>query len=143
MRTFTKGLVGTLGVLALAGPAAAQFGGPPPPPNTGVPLYARMTGGSGGGNITLVVDPPKGTACYIMNVTGLQNVTAAHVHKGGPGETGGPVVPLTAPADGTAGGCSPIAADLAAALLANPGGYYVNVHTQAFPAGAIRGQLGK
>jgi hypothetical protein len=143
MRTFTKGLVAALGVLALAGPAAAQFGGPPPPPNTGVPLYARMTGGSGGGNITLVVDPPKGTACYIMNVSGLQNVTAAHVHKGAAGENGPPVIPLATPEGGTAGGCVQVTPEVSAALLANPAGYYVNVHTQAFPAGAIRGQLGK
>ena len=69
--------------------------------------------------------------------------SAAHIHTGGPGENGPPVVPLTAPADGTSGGCQPIAADLSAALLANPGGYYVNVHTQAFPGGVIRGQLTK
>lgn len=143
MRTFTKGFAATLGMLAVAGPAAAQFGGPPAPPNTGVPLYARMVGGSGAGNVTLVIDPPKGTACYIMNVSGLQDVTMAHVHKGAAGQDGPPVLPLTTPSGGTAGGCAPIAADLAAALLANPGDYYVNVHTKAFPAGAIRGQLNK
>jgi hypothetical protein len=144
MRTTTKGILAALGTaFVLAAPAAAQFGGPPPPPNTGVPLYAHMSGGSGSGTITVVVDPPKGTACYLMNVSGLQNVTAAHIHKGGPGETGAPVVPLTAPEGGTAGGCAPVTAEVAAALLANPGGYYVNVHTSAFPAGAIRGQLSK
>ena len=143
MHAFVKGTLATLGLLALAGPAAAQFGGPPPPPNTGVPLYASMTGGSGGGNITLVVDPPKGTACYIMNISGLQDVTAAHVHKGGPGETGAPVIPLATPSGGTAGGCVQVTPAVSAALLANPGGYYVNVHTKAFPAGAIRGQLNK
>ena len=143
MHAFVKGTLATLGMLALAGPAAAQFGGPPPPPNTGVPLYARMTGGAGAGNITVVVDPPKGTACYIMNVTGLDNVTAAHIHKGGPGETGAPVVPLATPTNGTAGACAQVSAEVSAALLENPGGYYVNVHTRAFPQGAIRGQLSK
>jgi len=27
------------------------------------------------------------------------------------------------------------------AIIANPAGYYVNIHTEDFPAGAIRGQL--
>ena len=143
MRTLLKGTIVTLGALALAVPAAAQFGGPPPPPNTGVPLYTHLSGGSGSGNVTVVVDPPKGTACYIMNVAGLEGVTAAHIHTGGPGETGAPVVNLEAPEGGTSGGCAQVAPEVSAALLANPGGYYVNVHTRAFPAGAIRGQLKK
>jgi len=102
-----------------------------------------MTGGAGEGQITVVVDPPKGTACYIMNVAGLSGVTMAHIHKGGPGENGAPVVPLGAPQNGSSGGCVQVTAEVSAALLANPGGYYVNVHTQAFPAGQIRGQLNK
>ena len=143
MRIPAKATLAALAALALAGPAAAQFGGPPPPPNTGVPLYAKLAGGQGAGHVTVVVDPPKGTACYIMNVSGLDGVTAAHIHTGGPGETGAPVVPLEAPDGGTSGGCATITAEVAGALLANPGGYYVNVHTRAFPQGAIRGQLNK
>ena len=143
MRMLTKATLAALAALALAGPAAAQFGGPPPPPNTGVPLFTRLVGGEGSGHITVVVDPPKGTACYMMNVSGLDAVTAAHIHKGGPGETGAPVVPLEAPSDGSSGGCVQVSAEVAQALLANPGGYYVNVHTRAFPNGAIRGQLSK
>ena len=115
MNTFTKGT--PLGILgaglgaamllgALAAPAVAQFGGPPAPPNTGVPLYAKLTGGSGQGNATVVVDPPKGTACYLMNVGGLDGVTAAHIHAGGPGETGRVVVPFETPEDGRSGGCA-------------------------------------
>jgi hypothetical protein len=141
MRIPVKGTIAALGILAIAGPAAAQFGGPPPPPNTGVPLYAKLTGGKGQGQVTVVVDPPKGTACYIMNVSGLEAVTAAHIHIGGPGENGRPVVNMEAPGEGSSGGCVAVAADLSAALLANPGGYYVNVHTRALPGGAIRGQL--
>ena len=141
MRRVLKGTLAALGALALAGPAVAQFGGPPGPPNTGVPVYAGLTGGVGYGNITVVIDPPKGTACYIMNVQGLENVTAAHIHIGGPGETGRPVLPLETPEGGTSGACVDIAPQLSEALLANPGGYYVNVHTRTFPGGAIRGQL--
>jgi hypothetical protein len=147
MRRFTQGARDVLGAAALAAalaaPAAAQFGGPPPPPNTGVPLFAHLTGGSGAGSVTVVVDPPKGTACYLMNVAGLAEVTAAHIHTGGPGETGRPVVTLETPEGGTSGGCAQVTPEISAALLANPGGYYVNVHTRAFPQGAIRGQLQK
>src|SRR5690606_23464479 len=102
LNALRNGTLAALGALALAAaPAAAQFGGPPPPPNTGVPLYTALSGGAGDGNITVVIDPPKGTACYIMNVTGLEGVTAAHIHVGGEGENGRPVVTLEAPEGGT------------------------------------------
>ena len=143
MKTFIKGTLAALGSMALAAPALAQFGGPPPPPNTGIPLYTTMTGGAGQGSITVVIDPPKGTACYIMNVTGLEGITVAHIHAGAAGENGRPVLDLETPEDGTSGGCVPVTAELAEALLSNPAGYYVNIHTRAFPTGAIRGQLAR
>jgi hypothetical protein len=136
MRLFLKATL-ALGVAALAVPAAAQFGGPPAPPNTGVPLYTTMTGGDGSGQLTVVIDPPKGQVCYLMNVTGLDNVTMAHIH--GPDDR--PVVTFQPPADGSSGGCQPIDAALSAAILANPGAYYANIHTRTFPGGAIRGNL--
>jgi hypothetical protein len=142
MHSIVKGAL-VLGILALAAPAAAQFGGPPPPPNTGIPLYTTMTGGAGQGTITVVVDPPKGTACYIMNVTGLDDITVAHIHAGSAGETGRPVLTLDTPEDGTSGGCVPVTPELAEGLLSNPAGYYVNIHTRAFPTGAVRGQLAR
>ena len=103
-----------------------------------MPLYARLTGGSGSGNITVVVDPPKGTACYIMNVARLTDVTAAHIPTGGPGEPGAPVVTHNAPTEGTSGGCVQVTPEVSAALLANPGGYYVNVHTRGRSPNATR-----
>jgi len=145
MRTILTATLAALGTLALgvaiSGPALAQFGGPPAPPNTGVPLFAKLTGALGHGNATVVIDPPKGTACHLVNVSGLEGITVAHIHAGGPGESGRPVVTLETPEDGAGGGCAPIAADLSAAILANPGAFYVNVHTTLQPTGAIRGQL--
>ena len=147
MHMILKGALAALGAGALglagSGPALAQFGGPPGPPNTGIATFARLTGATGQGQFTGVIDPPKGTLCYIANVAGLEGVTAAHIHLGGPGETGRPVVTLETPAGGAGGGCIDVAAQLSEAILANPAGYYVNVHTSAQPSGAIWGQLAR
>lgn len=126
----------TLGLLALSVPAAAQFGGPPAPPNTGVPVYTQLTGGQARGNFTGVIDPPKGQFCYIMNVVGTQTPTAGSIN----GENGASALTLGALSGGTSGGCQPIAADLAEAILANPSAYYVSVPTAV---GTIQGRLSK
>jgi len=146
-----KAATAALGALALAAPAAAQFGGPPAPPNTGVPFSANLTSwaevpgpgnGQGSGRVTVVVDPPKGQLCYMFfDVYGIGTPTAAHVHVGAAGAAGNPVATLQPPVGGSSSGCQPIAADLAQAIVSNPAGYYVNVHTAEFPNGALRGQL--
>lgn len=147
-----KAAIASIGALALAAPAAAQFGGPPQPPNTGVPFGTDLVGwtevpgpgnGKGGGRVTVVVDPPKGRICYMFfNVHGIETPTAAHIHAGEAGKAGDVVVTLTPPVEGTASGCQDVSTELAQAIVDNPAGYYVNIHTAQFPQGAIRGQLG-
>jgi hypothetical protein len=156
MKTFLKRLplkaaTAAFGAFALAVPAAAQFGGPPPAPNTGVPLATNLTSwtevpgpgnGAGSGRITVVVDPPKSQLCYMFfDVNGIGTATAAHIHAGAAGVAGSVVANLKPPVDGSSSGCETISADLAQALVSNPAGYYVNVHTAEFPDGALRGQL--
>ncbi len=43
---------------------------------------------------------------------------------------------------GMLSGCVSADPVLIGQIIANPAGYYVNVHTTEFPAGAVRGQLG-
>jgi len=83
------------------------------------------------------------TVSYQVIVSGLDGLTAAHIHQGAAGASGGVVVDLAATfAAGTATGSVTADAATVAAILAAPADYYVQVHTSANPAGALRGQLG-
>ena len=93
------------------------------------------------GSATVTVEPGKGQVCYELTVSGLTDVTAAHIHEGAEGKEGPPVVVLDAPEDGSAKGCREATKEVIAALLEHPTDYYVNVHDKAHPNGAIRGQL--
>ena len=67
--------------------------------------------------------------------------TSAHIHVGVAGVPGDVVVPL-----GTSfsrNGCTTATKAVIDAILANPKGYYVNVHNASYPGGAVRGQLKK
>lgn len=110
----------------------------------GTALKSALSGASGGsGTASFTVDPDKGQVCYELSVSGIDTARAAHIHKGAEGASGPPVVMLDAPATGTSKGCADPGADVAKAILADPAGYYVNVHTATAPGGAVRGQLSK
>ena len=116
------------------------------------------------GSVTITVEVPRdtagnpvgpGSATFAMQVQGFAQGTpaiGAHIHPGAAGVNGIVIVntalSLTAPmimADGTANlvVTVPISQELAAQILANPAGYYFNVHTPLNPGGAIRGQLAR
>ena len=97
--------------------------------------------GSGTAEITIV--DATDNVCYDIHVRSIGPATAAHIHRGAPGEAGPPVVTLSAPTDGKVDGCVNAPGGLADEIGANPVAFYVNVHNSEFPAGAIRGQLGR
>ncbi|MGH2500107.1 MAG: CHRD domain-containing protein [Candidatus Limnocylindria bacterium] len=78
-------------------------------------------------------------------------VTIAHIHRGAAGANGGIVVNsgLTAdqPTNLTGGAVSvmrsniSVDAALASEIVANPAGFYFNVHSRANPGGVVRAQL--
>ncbi|WP_305097857.1 CHRD domain-containing protein [Croceibacterium aestuarii] len=80
--------------------------------------------------------------CYeLKDLKGLDTVTAAHIHFGKAGTNGPPVLTLTKSNQGEWKGCKDGAEWTQNRLQGNPQDFYVNVHTTAYPNGAIRGQL--
>lgn len=116
----------------------------------GRPLAAELNGanevgpgdpdGSGHANVTL--NQGQGEVCFSIETSNVDNILAAHIHVGAAGVNGGVVVNLDWA--GTGGnGCVEATAELIKQIRQDPSGYYVNVHSPEFPAGAIRGQLEK
>ena len=83
----------------------------------------------------------RAKVCYTLKVQRIAPATAAHIHKGRRGEAGPVVVTLNTPDDGFSTGCEEITRELSRKLREHPARYYVNVHNEPYPAGAIRGQL--
>lgn len=92
------------------------------------------------GMATVTVDAESGQVCAKIT-SNVEGAAAMHIHKGASGANGPVVVPLDPKTINGANTCVSAKADLAKAIVANPAGYYVNIHTAAAPGGATRGQL--
>jgi hypothetical protein len=80
--------------------------------------------------------------CFKLDAQNIAAPTAAHIHKGGPEESGPAVVPLTTPGvTGSGSGCVNASRVVVNDILANKASYYANIHTSEYPNGAVRGQL--
>ncbi len=95
----------------------------------------------GTGTADLVLNESLGEVCFditLQNVDG--NVVGAHIHEAVAGTNGGVVVNFDTASNGLSG-CVTADPGLIGEIVINPSGYYVNVHTDVYPAGAVRGQL--
>jgi hypothetical protein len=99
-----------------------------------------VQGASGSGSAAVNIRLGVSTLCHTLTVSGLIDVTAAHIHRG---STGAVVVPLTTPTTGTSSGCDTAAKALLQEIVRSPGAFYVNVHTLTYPNGQIRGDLSR
>lgn len=132
-----------LAVLALASVAAGggrtftmELTGAQEAPTPGDP--------DGSGTAVITINPGLGTVCWELSVTGITlPASGSHIHIAPTGMPGPIVVHLSAPdANGYASGChEDVSRELLIDIMANPAGYYVNVHNSDYPLGALRGQL--
>jgi hypothetical protein len=95
------------------------------------------------GNGFFTRDGAAGTVTFNLCFFNINAPTAAHIHRGGSNFTGGIIIPFNAP---FVNGCSTgtvtgVATSLISEIIANPAGFYANIHNADFPGGAIRGQL--
>jgi CHRD domain-containing protein len=101
-------------------------------------------GDTDGFGLAGITFPASGMLCVTLQVDNLAGATLAHIHLGKATFNGDIQVTLPTPAGGNPGvsaGCIVVDAALIAAIRANPGNYYINVHNGTFPDGAVRGQL--
>jgi hypothetical protein len=154
-------LIAAIGLLATGSVANAQV--------TTVTLTARLSGTQevppadpdGSGKAVVMIDVEAGRVCFdIKSLSDTGTPNRGHIHQGAAGVNGGIVVPFfelrIPPADPGAAATDPrndaledgrlqdcVSADPAvlAQIVANPAGYYVNVHNARFPGGSLRCQL--
>ena len=97
------------------------------------------TGAAGYGNIT--VDDNSRAIGGSVTTKGLVGATAAHIHEGAPGTNGPVIIPLTRVSDTV--WTVPAGAVLTEAQMNSyrAGNLYINVHTEKYKGGEIRGQI--
>lgn len=136
---------GALALLGLLGPAAPAGGAEGAITLTAAMNAAEETppGPDGAtGTAEIVIDQAAGTLCYDLTwspETGEPN--AGHIHKGAKGLAGPAVVNFSLPDKPK--DCLKVDGGVLGEIAGDPAGHYVNLHTSAYPAGAIRGQLQK
>lgn len=110
------------------------------------------------GRAWMILLPEAESVCYLIKWKQLEGVvTAAHIHAAAKGLTGPHHIDLfndlsLSDTKDRTSSCVKVqhgghgghlsAQDKIWAVIAAPENYYLNVHSSAFPAGAIRGQLG-
>lgn len=139
---FSAVAVGATGLIGVPNAMAADGGRPITVEMTGADERPGPGDPDGSGTSMFTVNPGQAKVCYVITVADIDPATAAHVHRA-PATAAGPVIiPLAAPTSGSSSGCATVTRELALELIQSPGDFYVNVHNAAYPAGAVRGQLG-
>ena len=106
------------------------------------PNVGAKTGSASG---TFTLNTAKSTFCFSnMKTKGLKGVFGAHIHLGATGIDGSIFISFNVSKFNKIGqSCLKVDRLVLLDIAKYPSDYYFNVHTSAFPAGAVRGQLKK
>ncbi|PJE93901.1 hypothetical protein CUT44_32455 [Streptomyces carminius] len=142
---------------ASAAPAAPTPGALHTTRGASFSLAAKLTGdqevrdpggpaaGDGQGRAIALITVKGKRLVYALKWQGIRPPSAGHIHIGGAGRNGDVKIPLFTTAmpktARSAAGRVTVGTKALKALAAHPGGFYVNLHTEEFPGGAVRGQL--
>ena len=138
-------IIAAAGLIAAAAAIAA--------PEDKVEMSAKMSGKQevpgpgdkdGKGTAELKVNTVKQKVCFTIEYEGLSGTaTAGHIHKGAKGDDGNIVVELfTTEQESPVEDCVKVEKERTLKkIVKSPADFYVNVHDDEFPEGAIRGQL--
>ncbi len=162
VRRIVIGLLASVGLL-LAGASAAPLANAEEStlttfvvqlaPENEVPVCQAGVDSGAGGVAVVQIEETTGEITYRVVAFNLPATiagpsTGAHIHVQDPNSPTGLTGPIVVHFERTGLNTGLVAAGsttdpvTAAAILANPENYYVNVHTTACPTGTIRGQLG-
>jgi hypothetical protein len=148
-RLFVLAAVVASALVALVGTAQAQAD-----LEVGRTFAIDLSGPGGTGTADVTLNPGLGLVCYTIDVTLTSpgdepaepgpGVGAAHIHVLPSGAIFIDLEAQFVPTDGafTASNCVTADREAIVAILTNPESYYVNVHTLAFPGGAVSGSFG-
>jgi hypothetical protein len=128
-------------VLALLVFAVAAFGAGNKTYSVKLSGKAETPKGSpkGTGTAKITLEPSKGKVCFKLTWSGIDKPIASHIHSGKKGVAGPVVIPLfSAPKHS---GCVSAPKSLINKIIKSPSAYYVNIHTNKYPGGALRAQL--
>ncbi len=114
--------------------------------------HANLTGAQevGGGDpdgsakAEITVTDELNQICYdVKDIRNIDTITGMHIHRGRAGVNGPVVLALTKSNEGSWKGCKGRSEWTEDSIEQDFTNYYVNIHTTAYPNGAIRGQLGR